>query len=85
MGQNNRSIGIKDAIVEIIESIGEDSKREGLSATPDRVERLYKNFFYGYRKELKIMDETKRNNNKEPNIIPITTFIELYAKICICK
>lgn len=74
MGQNYRSIGIKDAVVRIIESIGEDPKREGLSATPDRVERLYKNFFYGYKKELKIMDETERNNNKDSKIIPITTF-----------
>lgn len=65
---------IKVCVEEILLNIGEDSHREGIKATPDRVARLYENFFYGYRKKLKVMDEKERNGKIEENIIPITIF-----------
>lgn len=64
----------KDAVKIILEEIGEDVNREGIKSTPDRVCRLYNNFFYGYNKKLKVMNEVERNNNKDSSIIPITIF-----------
>jgi GTP cyclohydrolase IA len=61
----------------IIEEIGEDPNREGLTATPRRIARLYKNTLYRYRKELKVMEEKERNSKEvEANdkIIPVTVF-----------
>ncbi len=38
---------IQKAIAEILEAIGEDSSREGLLETPERVARMYKTLFSG--------------------------------------
>ena len=59
---------------EILKLIGENPEREGIKSTPKRIARLYKNIFYGYKKKLVVMDEQKRNDNKDDNIIPITVF-----------
>jgi len=40
-------------IKEILEYIGEDTEREGLIGTPDRVQRMYKEIFRGYNIEEK--------------------------------
>jgi len=58
----------------ILKEIGEDIEREGIKATPARVCRLWKKLYYGYGKKLIVMDELKRKENKDPNIIPITVF-----------
>ncbi|GIT16246.1 MAG: hypothetical protein CM1200mP37_8270 [Chloroflexota bacterium] len=39
---------IEKAIESIIHAIGEDSKREGLLATPKRVARVYEEIFFWY-------------------------------------
>lgn len=65
---------IQESVTRILECINENPNREGLEGTPARVERLFNNFFYGYIKKLKIMNETERQNNKDENIIPITIF-----------
>jgi GTP cyclohydrolase I len=66
---------IEDAVKIILQEIGEDINREGIIQTPKRVARLYKNLFYGYTKDIKVMDENERNGEQyEKNIIPITTF-----------
>ena len=64
----------KGAIKTILKEIGEDVNREGIKSTPDRVCRLYKNIFYGYKKKLVVMDEQQRNSKVEEDIIPITIF-----------
>lgn len=65
----------KQHIKGLLEEIGEDVSREGITATPDRVCRLWKNMYYGYHKKLVVMDETTRNGSKlDENIIPITIF-----------
>lgn len=66
---------IQEAIKVILQEIGEDIEREGIKYTPTRVARLYKNLFYGYSKELRVVDEAERNGGElAPNIIPITIF-----------
>ncbi|KKN22994.1 hypothetical protein LCGC14_0909650 [marine sediment metagenome] len=65
---------IQDNIRRILELIGENPNREGIKYTPHRVERLYNNLFYGYRKKLKVMNEEERNTGFDENIIPITVF-----------
>lgn len=42
---------IKQAVALIIEAIGEDSSREGLVETPDRIARMYEEIFAGLGKE----------------------------------
>lgn len=42
---------IEKAIKEIIEALGEDSKREGLKKTPQRVARMYSDIFKGIHKK----------------------------------
>jgi GTP cyclohydrolase I len=42
---------IKNAILEIIEAIGEDPHREGLEKTPERVAKMYADIFKGIEKE----------------------------------
>jgi GTP cyclohydrolase I len=39
---------IKEAVQEILISVGEDPEREGLRATPDRVSRMYRELLAGY-------------------------------------
>ncbi|MGV8905245.1 MAG: GTP cyclohydrolase I FolE [Acetobacterium sp.] len=41
---------IKEAVVMILEAIGEDPNREGLLETPDRVARMYAEIFSGFGK-----------------------------------
>ena len=66
---------MKEEVKKILEKIGEDINREGIKATPTRVDRLFHNIFYGYRKRLVAMTEEERNNNKiDKNVIPITIF-----------
>lgn len=66
---------IEEAVKTILQEIGEDVEREGIKFTPKRVARLYKNLFFGYNKELMVMDEKQRNGDTYPeNIIPITVF-----------
>ena len=43
------SDGIRSAVQEILISIGEDPKREGLIDTPNRVVELYRDIFSGLR------------------------------------
>ncbi len=38
----------RDAVVELITAVGEDSEREGLKGTPDRVSRMYAELLSGY-------------------------------------
>jgi len=40
---------IKDAVIQILQAMGEDTKREGLQRTPDRVSRMYAELLDGYR------------------------------------
>ena len=65
---------IEDAVRTILEEIGEDTSREGIEYTPTRVARLYKNLFYGYEKELRVMHEDERNTNVPEGVIPVTVF-----------
>lgn len=44
---------VAESITRIIESIGEDPKRDGLSGTPERITKMYKEMFRGYDKEQK--------------------------------
>jgi len=38
---------VKEAVVLLLEAIGEDVNREGLKATPDRIARMYEEIFAG--------------------------------------
>ncbi len=38
---------IRDSVTAILEAIGEDTEREGLAETPQRVAKLYSDFFSG--------------------------------------
>ena len=42
---------IKKAVQLLLEGIGEDTNREGLKDTPDRIARMYEEIFEGYEKE----------------------------------
>jgi len=76
----------KEAIRTILTEIGEDVNREGIKATPDRVCRLWKNLYYGYRKRLVVMNENKRNKQKLPDdVIPITVFKSISNDLLIRK
>jgi GTP cyclohydrolase IA len=43
--------GIQQAVEQILSAIGEDPRREGLRATPDRVARMYAEVLDGYRQD----------------------------------
>lgn len=47
------SIAIENAIREILHSIGEDPERKGLLKTPERVANMYKELFWGVKKDPK--------------------------------
>ena len=42
---------IRAAVVEILEAIGEDSQRDGLLRTPERVASMYAEVFAGLRED----------------------------------
>jgi GTP cyclohydrolase I len=65
---------IQKHIKEILKLIGEDVTREGIKYTPHRVARMYDTLFYGYKKQLQIMNEEERNTTQSEDIIPITVF-----------
>jgi GTP cyclohydrolase I len=62
------------AVNTILKVIGENTEREGIRMTPQRVVRMYKRIFYGYTKQLCVMNEQDRAVCKVPNVIPITIF-----------
>ena len=75
---------MKKQIRELLEQIGEDVDREGIKETPTRVERLYKNLFYGYRKKLIVVNEQDRNNGDlTEDVIPITVFKNTYDEMLV--
>ena len=76
---------VEDAVKIILEEIGEDVNREGIKFTPTRIARLYENIFYGYKKELKVMNEEERNTKIDDNIIPITVFEDINSEMIIRK
>ena len=57
---------IENAIKDILEAIGEDTSREGLLDTPERVARMYEDIFAGLHDEpqnyLKIFNEVVQDN-----------------------
>lgn len=57
---------IESAVRDILEAIGEDTSREGLSETPKRVAKMYEDIFSGLhedpQKHLKIFNETEQKN-----------------------
>jgi GTP cyclohydrolase I len=65
---------IQKHIKEILKLIGEDVTREGIKYTPHRVARMYDTLFYGYKKQLQVMNEEERNTTYAEDIIPITVF-----------
>jgi GTP cyclohydrolase IA len=42
---------IKKAVLEVLEAVGEDTKREGLKATPERVARMYAELLSGMKED----------------------------------
>jgi GTP cyclohydrolase I len=57
----------------LIRIIGDDPNREELRELPQRLLRLYQNFFT-YRKVLKVVNSYERNMITDKNVIPITIF-----------
>lgn len=76
---------IKESVRTILKEIGEDVDREGIQATPNRVARMYKNLFYGYRKKLVVMDEKTRNGEIGEDVIPVTIFNNAEKEMLIRK
>jgi len=58
-------------IKSLLSAIGENTKREGLKETPERVERMYKEFFYGYDKSKKPKITVFNNEQSKNNQIII--------------
>ncbi len=44
-------MGIKDAVKDFLEEIGEDPSREGLEGTPERIEKMFGEITKGYRQD----------------------------------
>ncbi|MEK6645436.1 MAG: GTP cyclohydrolase I FolE [Candidatus Firestonebacteria bacterium] len=70
---------IKKAVLMILEAIGEDPKREGLKETPERVARMYEDFFSGLHKNPK--DDLKTTYSQEHDEIILLKDISFYS-IC---
>ena len=64
-------------IVNQLEFIGEDSNREGLKKTPDRVIKMWKEIFAGYKQNSKDLFTTFEKGNYDQ--IVILKDIELYS------
>ena len=58
-------------IKSLLSAIGENTKREGLKETPEIVERMYKEFFYGYDKSKKPKITVFNNEQSKNNQIII--------------
>lgn len=72
---------IEEAILTIINEIGDNPKRDGLLETPARVARAYKELFEGYQtKDEEILgkqfETTYTDGNVSVNHIPVYTFCE---------
>lgn len=67
----------EDAVIRIIESIGDDPNREGLIDTPRRVIKSYQHLFSGYNKDPK--DVMTIFNNEGCNQIVLLKDIEIYS------
>ena len=69
---------IMDAVCELLESIGENSKREGLLDTPARVAKAYKKFFEGYGMNPADILATTFNDDEHQEIV-IVKNIQFYS------
>lgn len=65
----SNSQNIERAIKDILTYIGEDTEREGLVGTPDRIVRMFKEIFRGYDEEQKPKITTFENDIKSSDII----------------
>lgn len=69
---------IRHAVSEIIEAIGEDPSREGMQDTPDRVARMYEEFFCGLTQDpAKILETSFRESHLEPVVLRDVPFYSL--------
>jgi GTP cyclohydrolase I len=69
---------IMDAVCELLESVGENSKREGLLDTPARVAKAYKKFFEGYGMNPADILSTTFNDDEHQEIV-IVKNIQFYS------
>lgn len=60
---------VRQAMVTLLEAIGEDPEREGLKETPDRIMRMWKEIFRGYEPEMKPTITTFKNRNHEEEMV----------------
>ncbi len=60
---------IEDIIISLLTEIGEDTSREGLQKTPQRVARAYTKLFEGYNRSLKSELTVFKNTNGYDDII----------------
>ena len=71
---------IKDAVVMLLEAIGEDPDREGLRDTPERIAKMFKEIFSGLSIEPKTyLERTFEENHEELVLvsnIPLYSFCE---------
>ncbi len=57
---------VKEAILLLLEAVGEDVNREGLKATPDRIARMYEEIFGGMDEDAKVhLTKTFHADNNE--------------------
>ena len=79
---------IVNAVKEILEAVGEDTQREGLLETPERVARMYEEVFSGLHdapeRHLKIFNEDDKNgevvivrDTKDGRIIGLSKFARI--------
>lgn len=66
---DEKDCGIEDHIRRMIEYIGEDPTRQGLSGTPDRIVRMWKEIFRGYDPSQKPKITTFPNDDKISDIV----------------
>ncbi len=57
---------VKEAVLLLLEAVGEDVNREGLKATPDRIARMYEEIFGGMDEDAKVhLTKTFHADNNE--------------------
>lgn len=67
----------EDAVIRMIQAIGEDGKREGLKETPARVSKSYEHLFSGYKKDPQ--EEITTFDNEGVNQLILLKDIEFYS------
>ena len=79
LDESGKDTGAQDSVVRMLQYIGEDSSREGLRETPNRVVKAWSEWFAGYRTDPKSLFKSFEDGAEGVNEMVLLTDIPVFS------